>query len=233
MRIAVCDDEAQCRMQLISAVNSTMHSLDCAVDGYEDGREFLRRFSETPYDLVFLDIEMPQINGIALARELRKLSADVPIVFLTAHIEYALEGYEVNALRYLTKPVQPEKLREVTDYVSNKILNRRSLWIKTEEGEERLSLGDILFFEAQNQNVLIHTAEGVRSVRYNISDYEKELGGDGFFRIHRGYLVPLSKIKTIGTKEITLQGGICLPVSRSKEKELREALFRFVREESI
>lgn len=233
MRIAVCDDEALCRRQLISAVDSVTHSLDIITDGFEDGGEFLRRFSENPYDLVFLDIEMPRMDGITLARKLREISGDVPLVFLTCHIEYALEGYEVNALRYLTKPVNEDKLREVINFVTARLQEGRTLWIKTEVGDERLSLYDILYFEAQNQNVLIHTANKAYSVRYNIGDYEQQLCKDGFFRIHRGYLVSLRKIKSVGKGKITLEGDISLPVSRSKEKELREALFSHVKEASI
>lgn len=232
MRIAVCDDELQCRRQLVDAVHSVEKSLDVMVSAFEDGEELLRGFEESPYDLVFLDIEMPGMDGITVARSLRKLSGDVAIVFLTAHIEYALEGYEVNALRYLTKPVQPEKLREIIDHVAAKSRAQRSIWIKTDCEEIRLSLSDILYFEAQNQNVLIRTVRQEYTVRHNISDYEKELAADGFFRVHRGYLVSLRRISSLGKGEVVL-GDIRVPVSRSKEKELRDALFSCVKEGAI
>lgn len=233
MRIAVCDDEAICRKQLSDAVDSVAGSLDIVTYCHENGRDFLKSFRENPCDLIFLDIEMPEMDGITVAREIRKLSNDVPIVFLTAHIEYALEGYEVNALRYLTKPVQQVKLKEILDHVSAKMQAQRVLWLKTDMGEERVPLADILFFEAQNQNVLVHTSAQDFTVRYNISDYEAELGDDGFFRIHRGYIVSLRRIKRVDGKEVTLDDGTSLPVSRTKEKELRDALFRHVREAAI
>ncbi len=233
MRIAICDDEEQCRRQLAEAVDRVCRSLDVITDRFEEGGELLRRFSEISYDIVFLDIEMPRMDGITLARKIREQSADVPIVFLTGHIEYALEGYEVNALRYLTKPVNEDKLREVIEYVSRKQQEGRTLWVKTDMGEERIKLSDIIFFEAQNQNVLIHTAGREYSVRYNIGDYENELSQEDFFRIHRGYLVSLGKIKSVGKGEVTLEGDVTLPVSRSKEKELREALFSHIREAAI
>lgn len=233
MRIAVCDDEAICRRQLSEAVDAVAGSLDIVTERHENGREFLKSFRENPCDLVFLDIEMPEMDGITIAREIRKLDADVSIVFLTSHIEYALEGYEVNALRYLTKPVQQSKLKEILDHVSARMQAQRVLWLKTDMGEERVPLSDILFFEARNQNVFVHTSDGDFTVRYNISDYEAELSDDGFFRIHRGYIVSLRKIKRIDSKEVTLDDGTVLPVSRTKEKELREALFRHVREAAI
>ena len=97
MRIAICDDELQCRQQTVQAIDECMRSIDILTDVFESGRDFLQAFQKNPYDLVFLDIEMPETDGISLARKLRSLSRDVPIVFLTSHIEYALEGYEVNA----------------------------------------------------------------------------------------------------------------------------------------
>lgn len=233
MRIAVCDDELSCRRQLVQAIEGITKSLDVMTSAFEDGRELLRAFSETPFDLVFLDIEMPVINGIETAKKLRELDAHVPVVFLTSHIEYALEGYEVNALRYLTKPVQEDKLREVIDHVTAKLLGRRSLWIKTEDEEIRLPLSEIICFEALNQNILIRTEKRQYKVRHNIADYEKELGGDGFFRVHRSYLVSLHKVSSIGKGELTLVSDIRVPVSRSREKELRDALFSCIKEGAL
>jgi two-component system response regulator LytT len=87
--------------------------------------------------------------------------------------------------------------------------------------------------EAQNQNILICTTQQAYLVRYNLGDYEAELKEDGFFRIHRGYLVSLGHIKALGKCELTLDNGTTLPVSRSKEKELKEALFRYVQKEAF
>ncbi|MBQ2265131.1 MAG: response regulator transcription factor [Oscillospiraceae bacterium] len=233
MRIAICDDEPQCRQQAVQAVHACTRSLDILTDVFENGNAFLQSFRKNPYDLVFLDIEMPEIDGISLARRLRELSRDVPIVFLTSHIEYALEGYEVNALRYLTKPIQNDKLHELLGYVMERMQEQRMLWLKTDGGEERVPVKDILCLEAQNQNILIRTADREYTVRYNLGEYEKELSQDGFFRIHRGYLVSLRHVKSLGKHELTLSDGTVLPVSRTKEKPLKEALFQFIREEAI
>ena len=233
MRIAICDDQEICRRQTESAVRECLKGLDYGIDIYQNGPSFLQAFQKHPCDLVFLDIEMPEMDGITVAKNLRKLHSDVPIIFLTSHIEYALEGYEVNALRYLTKPISPEKLKEVLSCVMERAKKQRILWIKTDMGEEKLLIKDILYMEAQNQNIQICTNKGKYFVRYNLGDYEEELSEDGFFRIHRGFLVSLGHIKAIGKSEITMDDYTMLPVSRSKEKPLKEALFQYVRKESI
>lgn len=233
MRIAICDDEKILAERLKAMIEDAVKSLDVLMDVYTDGNELLRRFEQKKYDLVFLDIEMPEMDGITLAEELRALSEEVSIVFLTGHIEYAIKGYEVNALRYLTKPADAEQVKAVIDRVLQKLENEKQIWIRTDEGDMRLRLPEILFIESQNQNVVINTASDSYSVRGNMSDYEERLTPEGFFRIHRGYLVSLSKVQRISGKEAVMEDGTVLPVSRSKEAKLREALFSFVRRDAF
>lgn len=233
MRLAICDDQIEYLQQTDYAVRKLLQGEELLVDVFKNGNTFLKSFKNKPYDIVFLDIEMPEIDGITLAKKLRTISSDVYIVFLTSHIEFALEGYEVNALRYLTKPLDAGKLREVLSFVVDRMREQRVLWIRNDMGEQKLLIKDILFMEAQNQNILISTKKDTYSVRYNLSDYEQELSQDGFFRIHRGYLVSLTHVKSVNKGEVTLTDDTVLPVSRSKEKELKNALFQHIRKEAF
>ena len=130
-------------------------------------------------------------------------------------------------------PAEEQKIKAVIDHVLQKLENEKTLWIRTDAGEIRLRLAEILFIESQNQNVLINTASDSYSVRGNMSDYEERLTPEGFFRIHRSYLAALSKIQRINGKEAVMEDGTVLPVSRSKEARLREALFSFVSREAF
>ena len=231
MRIAVCDDEEKFRDQAKSMIDKISGSLDSVVDTYSDGYKLLEVFDRNPYDVLFLDIEMPAMDGITLAKKLREKSDKIYIIFLTGHVEYAVEGYEVNALRYLTKPVQEDKLREVLRYVMDKSTSKRQLMIK-EDGEEiLLNIQDIIYFEAQNQYIMIYTTAGSHLVRYNIGDFEEQLKGDGFFRTHRGFLVSLAKVKRLVKSDVlmdTPDGEVSVPVSRSNLKAIKEALYAYV-----
>lgn len=236
MRIAVCDDEEKFGLQAKQMIEKLTRSLDIFVDMYDDGRKLLSAFEKKPYDLLFLDIEMPKMDGITLAKKLRKKSEDVPIVFLTGHVEYALEGYEVNALRYLTKPIKEEKLREVLRFVMDKSVSSKQILIK-EDGDERfINVSDIIYFEAQNQYVMIYTVTGEFLVRHNIGDYEIELKNDGFYRVHRGYIVSLAKVKRLVKSDVILEGidgEVIVPVSRNNIKELKAALYAYVEKEAF
>ena len=233
MRIAVCDDEKHFITDFTQIMDKLYNSLDIVTEEFSQGEELLRSFRSCPYDIVFLDIEMPKMDGITLARKLRELSDEVCIVFLTGHVEYAIQGYEVNALRYLTKPANEEKVREVIDYVLDKQASAKQLWLKTSEGDVRLKLADVLFIEAQNQNVAVNTSADTYVVRGNISDDEERLSPEGFFRIHRGYLISLSNVIKLSGKEVIMEDGTSLPVSRTKESKLKEALFSFVSREAF
>ncbi len=228
MRIAVCDDEELFRIEFKSVLDKVLINAEYDIDTFSGGSSLYEAFIKEPFDLVFLDIEMPGIDGITLAKRLRALSENVHIVFLTSHIEYALEGYEVNALRYLVKPVDINKLGEVLNYIQDKKNNSRQIMIKQEGEDIVIDISDVIYMESMDKNVRIVTSKSEYITRYNISDYEEELKNSGFLRIHRGYLISLSKVKKIVKNDVVMDGDISLPVSRSNIKTLKDALYAYV-----
>lgn len=228
MRIAVCDDEELFRIEFKSVLDKVLINAEYDIDTFSGGSSLYEAFLKNPFDLVFLDIEMPGIDGITLAKRLRTVSENVQIVFLTSHIEYALEGYEVNALRYLVKPVDMNKLSEVLKYIQDKKNNSRQIMIRQEGEDIVIDISDIIYMESMDKNVRIVTSKSEYITRYNISDYEEELKNSGFLRIHRGYLISLSKVKKIVKNDVVMDGDISLPVSRSNVKALKDALYAYV-----
>lgn len=233
MRIAICDDDEIQLNNTSQALENAYKSLDLLTDIYQDGQSLLLAAAHTHYDLVILDIEMPGLNGIETARQLRALEEKIVIVFLTSHVEYALEGYEVNALRYLTKPVSKQKLLEIINWLLEREKRERRLLLRAEDSMVSVSISDILYMEAQNQNIRVVTVQGTYLNRYNLSDYEEECRRYGFFRIHRGYLVNLAHVSRVTGRDAVMEDGSHLPVSRAKEKAFKEALYSFIREEAI
>ena len=228
MRIAVCDDEELFRIEFKTILDKVLVNSEYDIDTFSGGSSLYEAFLKNPFDLVFLDIEMPGIDGITLAKRLRAVSENVQIVFLTSHIEYALEGYEVNALRYLVKPVDMNKLSEVLKYIQDKKNNSRQIMIKQEGEDIVIDISDVIYIESLDKNVRIVTSKSEYITRYNISDYEEELKNSGFFRSHRSYLISLSKVKKIVKNDVVMDGDISLPVSRSNVKALKEALYAYV-----
>lgn len=233
MRIAVCDDEEKFQIPIRDMILKFYNSIDVVVDTFSDGRKLLERYDANPYDVLFLDIEMPAMDGITLAKKLRERSEEVFLVFLTGHVEYALEGYEVNALRYLTKPIKEDKLREVLKHVMEKSTGKHQLMLKSDGEDLRLNVTDIQYFEAQNQYVMVYTTQSSHLVRANLGDFEEQLKNDGFFRIHRSYLISLAKVKKIVKSDVIMESGVGLPISRNNVKPLKDALYSFVEKEAF
>ncbi len=233
MRVAICDDENIQLSTTKTALEMAYKSLDLVVDTYTSGAKLLKVVDAVYYDLIILDIEMPGLNGIDTAKKLRKIEDKTAIVFLTSHVEYALEGYEVNALRYLTKPANSEKLSEIITYLLEQKKKDKRILLRNSEDVEMVCVADIYYMEAQDQMIRVVTAKGEYRNRYNLGDYETELGAYGFFRIHRGYLINLGHVLRLTGREIVMDDNVSLPVSRTKEAALKNALFHYVRNEAI
>ena len=233
MRVAICDDENVQLSMTKTSLETAYKSLDLVVDTYNSGAKLLHAVDAVHYDLIILDIEMPGLNGINTAKKLRKIGNKTALVFLTSHVEYALEGYEVNALRYLTKPASPEKLSEIITYLLEQEKKDKRILLRNSDDVEMVCVADVYYMEARDQMIRVVTDKGEYLNRYNLGDYEKELAAYGFFRIHRGYLINLGHVLRLTGKELVMEDNTSLPVSRMKETALKNALFHYVKNEAI
>ena len=233
MRIAVCDDETMWADQTKKRLEQVYVSLDLLVETFSSGKALIERAKSVPFDLVILDIEMPKMDGLQVAGSLRSMGYIGEIVFLTSHVEYALKGYEVQALRYLTKPVDAKKLAEIIQYLLEKEKKQKRVILQSEGETVSLLLSEILYLEVQNHDVLFVTKKDTWKIRGKLGDYEKAYEAYGFVRIHRGFLVNLAHVTRLKEREIYLVDGSSLPVSRTREKATREALCAYVAEVAL
>ena len=233
MKIAICDDELMHLNATKIQLEEAYKSLDLMIYPFQDGRKLIDSIEKTTYDLIILDIEMPFIDGLSVARKLRELGVKTALVFLTSHLEYALKGYEVNALRYLTKPVKKEQLTEIINHLVEKNSEVKKIMLKSDDEMLMLPISDVLYMEARNQDVRVVTKEGDYFRRYNIRDYEEELRQYFFVRCHRSYLVNLSHVAKITGKDIIIDNGEMIPLSRTKEKSVKEALITYTKRSAL
>lgn len=231
MKIAICDDDLVLNRKLHQFIFETYHDIDLRIDEYRSGEEFLQKISTSKltYDLLLLDIEMDKVNGITVAKELKQLSPKTFVVFITSHDEFATVGYEVSAFRYLIKPINKNKLIEAIEAAKEELLSIKSISFQNKDGEYIIPLNDILYFEAQNQEVLVSTTEQQLLHRGNLNDYEQRLSQEGFYRVHRSYLVNLRFVKLYSKIEIILNGGQTIPLSRLRFKEFTAFFREFVK----
>lgn len=228
-RIAVCDDEeGQCRAALeVISKWSRLSGYACRMRFYPSAEAFLFEYQEDKTcDILLLDIEMEGLSGIELAKRIRRENKRMEIIFLTSHFEFIGEGYEVDALHYLMKPVPEDKLMAVLSKAAERLAEEPPSLVISCEGETiRLYEEDILYVEAFLHYISIHTREREYKIKESISAFAEKLGAD-FYRIHRSYLASLKHIRRISRTSVTMEDQKELPLSRGKYDDINRAFIR-------
>lgn len=230
-KIAICDDDISQIEYLESILINWLkknHYL-AEILKYRSSKSFLFDYaSQKDFDILLLDIEMPEINGIELAKSVRKDNTSVQIIFITGYYDYFSDGFDVSALHYLIKPVDERKLSPVLDKaVFNLNYRQRSVLISTQDADVKLSLSDICFIEAENVYVNVHTTENSYRTRTSLTKFS-ELLDETFMKVHRSYIVSLKYVKKISKNEITMLSGNIIPLRRGMYEEIYSALIKYL-----
>lgn len=227
-RIAICDDE-QNQIEYITSIvtswsNHKGHS--CEIRTFASAEAFLFEYEEDKaYDILLLDVEMKNMNGIELAKRIRKDNNRAEIIFITSHFEFVGEGYEVDALHYLIKPISVEKLTQVLTKAAEKLsVEPPSVVISCEGETVKLYESDIRYVESFLHYIVIHTKDKEYKIKENMSVFEKRVSDD-FYRIHRSYLVSLKHITRISRTSVNI-GNTELPLSRGKYDDINRAFIQ-------
>lgn len=231
--IAVCDDDRKDLEKLSAMVKQILEKEKRPVhlDSYASSQELFRLLHEKPdrYQILVLDVLMDEIDGISMASRLRSLGTSSLVIFVSTNREMALLGYEVEAVRYLAKPVEEKKLREALGYCIEKLQQKKILMVKMKDGcMRKIRMDRLAYIEICGRNTILieegHKWESLSSIR----ELEEELPAETFCRCHQSFLVNLDRVESIQRYELTLQGGLRVPVSKSKYNETRERLFFYV-----
>lgn len=232
MRIAVVDDEEMIRRKIASMISNVYGREDVSCFLYADGSEVIRSFeNDFKLDAVFLDIEMTELDGMSTARKIREFNRDVPIVFTTSHTEMAIEGYEVDAFRFLSKPVDETKLRQTLIDLEN-LLKVDNKIVLREDGEDVVkSVADLIYAEAANNEVRFVFKGSVVKQRMKFTDAVKLIDEQSrdFVKIHRSYYINLAHVLKLGTGEILMDNKETLPVARGSSASVKKNLFDYIR----
>ena len=217
-KIAICDDESV-HIEKIRTILS-----DYETDNYLSPAALLDAVSAgVRYDVLFLDILMPRIDGISLARELREFDEDMLIVFITSKIEYMQTGYEVRAFRYLLKDQIDEGLPKIWNDITKELLDRQDAYFtfEFERRTYRFPIRDILYFESNLRRIVVHTKASENAALYGKLD-DLSVKYSSFIRVHKSYLINRRYIRMISAGTVVLSNGEVLPVSRKYAARLEE-----------
>lgn len=242
LKIAVVEDDTVHAAVLTRYLETWMQGKNLAfcIRKFPDAAAFLFEWEQDQaWNALFFDIQMPGLNGVELAKKIRREDRRVAIVFVTGVTDYLLEGYEVEALYYLVKPVDADKisicmerilaryneqerqrviLAEAEEYADGKPVSRVTLWLQPE---------DIVYVEAFSHNTALYTKEKCYLVREGISVWRERLAGEVFCSCHRSYLVNLFHVARLEREAVVLDDGRRVPLSRRSYREVNQAFICF------
>ena len=225
-KLAICDDNQQEArfLEVLVQTWAARNEYRVHTDLFPSAEAFLFQYEEKKdYDILLLDIEMGEMDGVALAKLVRKDNETVQIVFVTGYSEYISEGYDVAALHYLMKPVKQEKLYEVLDRAVQKIKKNETVLVLEHSGETvRIPLYEIRFIEVNQNYVTVH-AKAEITVKKTLKEFE-ELLDERFYRAGRSFIINLNGIEKVTRTEIYLSCGTVLPLPRGQYEGINRAI---------
>ncbi len=223
MRIAICDDNKEIRDSLTEYFARL--GLPVEIAEFDCGEKLLE--SATTFDIYLMDVQMQELTGIDTARQLRDRGCDSIIIFITNYIQYAIDGYEVQAYHFLKKPIDEKRFRKVLTAAIDLAGKRRqnTVTIKSASQQVKLAVNDIVYCETARGNIYIHTKSGETMVsNHTMAQMEQILDGQDFFRCHTAYLINMAHIDRLDQTDVIMTGNIVLPVSKHRKKEMKQIL---------
>lgn len=228
LKVAICDDikEYIKKMEIYIEQYGKENLVDVKICSYVNGDHLIQTYTKKKYDIIFLDISMPKMDGFELAGRIRKLDRDVSIIFCTSYynITNAQKAYDVEARDFLKKPVTYKKIVAILDKTyKRKLINAEEKFIlKIQEGIFSIQLSDISYLETKGKAVIIHTAQRDFLTYQRLQEFENKFGDDLFFRCHSSFLVNLDYIETMRDTDLVLldKNKTIIPFSKYSRKEL-------------
>lgn len=231
-RISIVEDSPKYSIQLREFLERYQRESGATleIEAYSNGLSFLEGY-RTDCDIVLMDIEMPHLSGIETARRLRRMDEEVCLIFVTYMAKYALEGYEVQAMDFLVKPLEyagfAVKLKRALSQRERLRAREKALIVNAAEGLRRVNVRDIYYVEVLNHTLVYHTGQGELSERGSIREREALLEKQDFARCSNSYLVNLRHVEYLAQGSVVVKGAR-IPIGRTKRKAFIERFTEFV-----
>jgi DNA-binding LytR/AlgR family response regulator len=229
MKIIVCEDTGKDGDVLCSLIKKYFKEINCPVEiaVYENGGSFLDALPTLKADdvkIAFLDIFMPGITGIDVARKIRETDKEMVIVFTTTSVDHGLDGYSVGALQYLVKPVGYPELEDILNKCVKLFADSlRSIEVLSDRLTVRVLLKNILYVEILKHTCLIHTLSETIKNYHSLDEIERQLDEGTFLRTHRSFIVNMRYINDVTENDFILTNGAAVPIRKNDKMTIKQA----------
>ena len=226
MKIIICDDDHYSIQKLSDYIDKykKKHQIPVETYTFDNGNTIIEFLKNNNVELVFLDVMLINENGIMVAKKIRDLSGNTKIIFISAFPEFAVQGYDVEAMGYLLKPISYDEFETKMDKILERLEKRCFIFENTDCGKIVLHSEEIVYIETWGRNVKIHTNKEAYIGYRRMKDYEKTLQDRFFYRCHAAYLVNLSYVHSIDGLSLNLKNGIEISISKARKSPLCRAL---------
>lgn len=242
MKIAICDDNISDLSNIVSIVEdyilSNKNNFQIEYIAYKNPVDLIMVMeSGQHFDLLLLDIFMPHMNGMEVAKEIRQYNQDVKIIFSTSSAEFAVESYTVDAFYYMLKPIQKENLITLFDKVvsETKLLSGTSILIKSKTGLTRIQTHRLEYAEVIGRTIFYHIYDNlvIESIGTMLELEDELLGNPCFIKPHRSYIVNMDYIDTLRNRELKMRSHTIIPMPKANYKYVKSAYLAYAFKESI
>jgi len=225
MRIAICDDDKQDRekiRQYVMEHGNNIPSVSFDISTYSSGEELLYAHHDgASFDLLFLDINMKDINGIEAALEIRKVNKYTLIFFISGFTQYVSAAFALNAFQFLIKPVKKDSFeREFRRALKKYLMTCKKYVIESNQRATTLEIKDILYIECSDHKIIVHIEHHIYEKYGKLNDEEVSLAPFGFLRTNQSYLVNMAYISEITQTDVILTNGEQIAISRRKRTDV-------------
>lgn len=226
--IAICDDELNMRACLKKELEKVMENLgeSIQIEEFSGAQAFCARLKKKNFDLLLLDIEMPNMDGFSLAKELQKSKAEITIIFVSSHENLVFDTYEYDAFWFVRKrTLEADLQRAIKKYLDRAYYDQQSFLVKIKSDSFKIFYKDIFYFESNGHDILVKTENTVYKVGGSLKKLEEEIASNQFIRIHKSFLVNIKYIYAINSDTVTLTDKSTIPLSKERRAAVRKIFF--------